>query len=76
MAYGEGKLSEWMVNHAKVAWVESRHYEQIEADAIKTYCPPLNWKHNPQKFHALAFLKQELKKHATGLGSEPPHGKP
>jgi hypothetical protein len=66
---GDQKLSNWMVKHARVTWVETKDYVEFEKKTIDAYALPLNTEDNPKPFDPLKDLKREFENIA---GSQKP----
>jgi hypothetical protein len=63
---GDRKLSHWMAKHARVAWVETVDYVELEYKTINSYVLPLNTKDNPKPFDPLKNLKDKFTNFAKG----------
>jgi len=68
---GEKKLTQWIKKHARVAYVRTKHTEELEGKAIKYYTLPLNIKDNTHFFRdPLKQLRRDLKGCAEFLDSK------
>jgi hypothetical protein len=69
---GEQRLSKWMADYARVAWIECANYIEVEEQAIDEYTLPLNTENNKRPFEPLRILKKSLKQIAPVVGSKEP----
>jgi hypothetical protein len=61
---GKRKLTQWMVEHAKIAWMTDKRPREIEAKIFATYgyALPLNISHGNRKNNPFADRLSELRR--------------
>lgn len=67
---GEAKLTKWIINHARIAWVETKDYIELGKKVIGRYTLPLNTEGNVHFFiEPLQQLIKDMKECAKFLAS-------
>jgi len=68
---GEHRLTKWLIQYARVAWIETEHYIDREKEAIHRYVPPLNIEYNPKYFGPLSLFTSRMHCIAEPVGNSP-----
>ena len=70
---GEERLTEWIVENARVCWVETEQPRELESKLIRSLVLPLNLDQNRHAFCAtLRGMRLDARRRARGVPLEPP----